>query len=961
MSQKNIHRIFAFIVFLIAAATYFMTAQPSVSFWDCGEFIASSYGLQVPHPPGTPFFILLGRFLSMIPFAENIAFRVNSISILSSAFVILFVYLSAVKLIENYNKNKYDSSLSQIGTYFSAAIGALSLAFADTFWFNAVEAEVYAFSTFFIAFVTWLILVWNEKADSSDNEKYLIMIAYLIGVSIGVHLMSVLAIVPIVMIVMFRKYMNDNEITKKTALLFLIQAAGTLLIAVFIWASATSSVAPSPEEYKAFDLRFVTLVGIFWVVFMGAMWKKIFQKNSFYIPIMIGGVILISVYPGFVKYIPKLIYNLSGDNFAMNLTVFLGIFAGVGYLIYWSQKTNKQTTNLLAKSALFILLGYSSYTMTIIRANQDTPINLNDPKTMSEFHSYMNREQYGDFPTFKRRFSQEGHQQSIYTNYSSDLDFFWNYQMDHMFNRYLGWNYIGRNSTVQGSGVHFWQLLGIPFAIGLFGIFYQFKRDWKMASALMGMFVFLGYLTVFYQNQQQPQPRERDYFYVGAFFVYSIWIALGTRGILDFVTEQFKNSSLLKPVLALMLILIFAAVPVTMLKANYHTHDRSNNFIPWDYAYNLLQSVAPDAVLFTNGDNDTFPLWYLQDVEGVRRDVRVANLSLLNTPWYIKQLKNTAPYGSKKVALDLEDNEIDKIGPSRWEPRTMRLPVPQIVFAQAGVTDTNITNKGSISWLMNNTTSYGNIKVVRVQDIVALNIIQAAKWERPVYYAVTCSDDSRIGLEDYLQMEGMAFRLVPKKRDKPAYYINEDLMRQQLFNEPEGYSKTYQPGFKFTGLNDSTIFLDENHQRLSQNYRNSFLRLAIFYLDQNKKDKAVEVLDEMEKKLPRKNIEMRYELLYDISNLYYSANAIEQYNSIISELEPIMVSRLESNPRDFQQQYNPYVVLRDIYENREDYNKLVDLFTRLENEIPGDANIQGIISRYTALAKSKQEADSTKN
>ena len=961
MSQKNIHRIFAFIVFLIAAATYFMTAQPSVSFWDCGEFIASSYGLQVPHPPGTPFFILLGRFLSMIPFAENIAFRVNSISILSSAFVILFVYLSAVKLIENYNKNKYDSSLSQIGTYFSAAIGALSLAFADTFWFNAVEAEVYAFSTFFIAFVTWLILVWNEKADSSDNEKYLIMIAYLIGVSIGVHLMSVLAIVPIVMIVMFRKYMNDNEITKKTALLFLIQAAGTLLIAVFIWASATSSVAPSPEEYKAFDLRFVTLVGIFWVVFMGAMWKKIFQKNSFYIPIMIGGVILISVYPGFVKYIPKLIYNLSGDNFAMNLTVFLGIFAGVGYLIYWSQKTNKQTTNLLAKSALFILLGYSSYTMTIIRANQDTPINLNDPKTMSEFHSYMNREQYGDFPTFKRRFSQEGHQQSIYTNYSSDLDFFWNYQMDHMFNRYLGWNYIGRNSTVQGSGVHFWQLLGIPFAIGLFGIFYQFKRDWKMASALMGMFVFLGYLTVFYQNQQQPQPRERDYFYVGAFFVYSIWIALGTRGILDFVTEQFKNSSLLKPVLALMLILIFAAVPVTMLKANYHTHDRSNNFIPWDYAYNLLQSVAPDAVLFTNGDNDTFPLWYLQDVEGVRRDVRVANLSLLNTPWYIKQLKNTAPYGSKKVALDLEDNEIDKIGPSRWEPRTMRLPVPQIVFAQAGVTDTNITNKGSISWLMNNTTSYGNIKVVRVQDIVALNIIQAAKWERPVYYAVTCSDDSRIGLEDYLQMEGMAFRLVPKKRDKPAYYINEDLMRQQLFNEPEGYSKTYQPGFKFTGLNDSTIFLDENHQRLSQNYRNSFLRLAIFYLDQNKKDKAVEVLDEMEKKLPRKNIEMRYELLYDISNLYYSANAIEQYNSIISELEPIMVSRLESNPRDFQQQYNPYVVLRDIYENREDYNKLVDLFTRLEKEIPGDANIQGIISRYTALAKSKQEADSTKN
>jgi len=960
MSQKNIHRITALVVFLIAAATYFMTAQPSVSFWDCGEFIASSYALQVPHPPGTPFFILLGRFLSMIPFAENIAFRVNTISILSSAFVILFLYLSAVKLIENYNKNKYDSLLGPIGTYVSAAIGALSLAFADTFWFNAVEAEVYAFSTFFIAFVTWLILLWNEKADEPDNEKYLIMIAYLIGLSIGVHLMSVLAIVPIVMIIMFRKYLTDEVVLKKTSYLFLMQAAGTILIAVFIWASATGSSAPSPDEYKAFDLRFVTLVGMFWVVFMGAMWKKVFQKNSFYIPIIIGGIVLISVYPGFVKYIPKLIYALSGNNYVMNITVVIGIFAAVGYLIYWSQKNNKATTNLLAKSVLFILLGYSSYSMTMIRANQETPINLNDPKTMSEFHSYMNREQYGDFPTFKRRFSQESHQTGIYTNYSSDLDFFWNYQMDHMFNRYLAWNYIGRNSTVQGSGVNFGQLLAIPFLLGLFGIYYQFRRDWKMASVLMTMFIFLGYLTVFYQNQQQPQPRERDYFYVGAFFVYSIWIALGVRGILDLIATQFKKSNLLKPVYTFVLLLLVAAVPVTMFASNYFTHDRSKNYVPWDYAYNLLQSAAPNAVLFTNGDNDTFPLWYLQDVEGVRQDVRIANLSLLNTPWYIKQLKDTAPYGSQKVAMSMTDKEVDRIGPSRWEPRTMNLAVPQSVFEKAGVTDTAITNRGSISWKMNNTTSYGNIKVVRIQDLVVLDIIQAAKWERPIYFAVTCSENSRLGLEDYLQMEGMAFRLVPKKRDKPVYYINEKLMREDLLNEPEGYSRDYQPGFKFRGLNDSTIFLDENHQRLSQNYRNSFLRLAIYYLDQGENEKTLEVLDAMEAKLPRSNIEMRYELLYDVSNLYYSAGGKEQYAAIVEELEPIMVKRLEVNPRDFQRQYNPYVILRDIYENRGEYGKLVDLFTRLNNEIPGDANVQGIIARYKALADKNQVADSSK-
>ena len=318
MNQKHLYRIIGFIVFAVSLLVYFLTVQPSVSFWDCGEFIASSYSLQVPHPPGTPFFLILGRLFSLIPFAENIAFRVNIISVLSSAFVVLFLYLIAVKLIENYNKNKYDSPLNQIGTYIAAAIGALSLTFADTFWFNAVEAEVYAFSTFFIAFVTWLMLLWNEKADEPDNEKYLIMIAYLLGLSIGVHLMSVLAMVPIVMTIMFRKYLTDDAILKKTSYLFLIQGGITVLIAVFIWSGATDSQAPGLEEYKAFDTRFVTIIGVFWIIFMAALWKKIFTKNSFYIPIMIGGVFLVSVYPGFVKYIPKLIFAISGNDFSMN-------------------------------------------------------------------------------------------------------------------------------------------------------------------------------------------------------------------------------------------------------------------------------------------------------------------------------------------------------------------------------------------------------------------------------------------------------------------------------------------------------------------------------------------------------------------------------------------------------------------------------------------------------------------
>ena len=976
MNQKNLFRLIGLMVFIIAGSVYFLTVQPSVSFWDCGEFIASSFGLQVPHPPGTPFFLILGRLLSVIPFAENIAFRINTISVISSAFTILFLYLIAVKLIENYNNNKYDSLLNAFGTYFAAAIGALSLAFADTFWFNAVEAEVYAMSTFFIAFVTWLMLLWNERADEPDNEKYLIMIAYLLGLSIGVHLMSVLAMVPIVMTIMFRKYLTDEETLKKTSYIFLMQAAGTILIALFIWAGATDSKPPSSEEYKAFDLRFVTLIGVFWLIFMAAMWKKIFQRNSFYLPIMFGGVILLSVYPGFVKYIPKLIFALSGNDFTMNAVVFIAIFAVVGYIIYWSKKSNKPTTNLLAKSILFILLGYSTYSMTMIRANQDTPINLNDPRTMSEFHSYMNREQYGDFPTFKRRFSQEGHQQGVFSKYDSDLDFFWNYQMQHMFNRYLSWNYIGRISTVQGAGINWGQLLAIPFLLGLFGIYYQFKRDWKMASIMMAMFIFLGYLTAFYQNQQQPQPRERDYFYVGAFFVYSIWIALGTRGIFDLIYSQFKESKLLKPVYIFSGVLLFAAVPVTMLASNYFTHDRSKNYVPWDYAYNLLQSAAPNAVLFTNGDNDTFPLWYLQDVEGVRRDVRIANLSLLNTPWYISQLKNTTPYGSKAIAMSISDKEIDRIAPAKWEPREMKIPVPESAYKEHNLYDAENkdsvyeisqspnANPGNIAWMMKNTTSYGNIPVVRIQDIVVLDFIKSNNWERPIYFAVTCSDNSRLGLDEYLQMEGMAFRLVPQKRESSAYYVNQKVMRDQLFNNPEGYNRNYQAGFKFRGLNDPSIFLNNNHQRLAQNYRNSFLRLAISYLDDGKKSDAITTLDKMEEKLPHKIIDMRYELLSDLATLYSSAGGIVQYHNIVAELEPIMLKKLEENPRDFQRKYNPYIILRDLYEKRGDYDKLVELFSGLLKELPDDQNVKELVARYKEMADAKTKStliDSSKN
>jgi len=962
MNYKILNRIFAASVFTISLIVFLMTVQSTVSFWDCGEFIASSYLLQVPHPPGTPFFLIVGRILSMIPFAENIGLRVNMISVFSSAFTVMFLYLVAVKLIRNFKKEEPANLLESLTIFIPAAIGALSLSFSDTFWFNAVEAEVYAFSTFFIAIVVWLMMVWNEKADEPDNEKYLVLIAYLIGLSTGVHLMSVLAIVSIVMVVVFRKYVTDEETLKKTTYIFVAHSAIILVIALLMWASLNESVAPTPEEYKSVDSRFMIVFIAISALFMGATYKKIFQRNSFYIPIILGGIALVAVYPGMVKYVPKIITIIARNNTVLDIAVALIIFGLLFGGIIWSSKKGKNTLNLVFKCAFFALIGVTSYTMIIIRANQDPPINMNSPKTFTELESYLNREQYGDFPTFKRRFTNESHQQMVYTNYSSDLDFFWSYQMNHMFNRYLFWNYIGRESTVQDSGIDITDLYAIPFLIGLFGLYFHFRKDWKMASVFLVMFIFLGYLTAFYQNQQQPQPRERDYFYVGAFFVYSIWIALGMRGIIELLQEKLEKNGFIKPLVGGVLVLGFIAVPINMLNANYFEHDRSRNFVPWDYAYNLLQSVAPNAILFTNGDNDTFPLWYLQDVEGIRTDVRVANLSLLNTPWYIKQLKNNTPHGALKIAMSYTDEEIDKLTPQRFEPMTMSIPVPPELIEKYDIKDSAVVKSGRISWRMQNTVQFRDIKAVRVQDIAVMDFIMNSNWERPIYWAVTCSEDSKLNLEEYLQMEGMALRLVPKKSDvRTRDYLNEEIMRKNLFEEPEGFSKEYQPGFKFRGLNDKTIFYDENHERLTQNYRNAYMRLAIHYIYQGNQDqKAIETLDMMEKKMPRNVIPMDYRIKHDVSKIYYNARAMPQYLELAQEVMETAKAALEKNPRDFTSWYNPYDILLTHYDNLHRYNEAVELLNQLLMYAPNEPSVKQLLDRFKRLAGTVKPETETK-
>ena len=985
MNLKLLHRLYAAGVFIVTLVIYWMTVQPSVSFWDCGEFIAASYYLQVPHPPGTPFFLIIGNIFSKIPFFDNIGLKINLISVFSSALTTFFLYLIAVKLINIFKGKKPETTFDAIATYTAAAIGAFSLAFSDTFWFNGVEAEVYAFSTLLVAAITYLIIRWYERADNKDSEKYILAIAYLVGLSTGVHLMSVLTIVPIVMVIFFRKYLDDEEALKKTGYILLTHAGIILVLALVWWAGETSTTPPTGEEYNDFDTKFkLMFVGISAII-MGIYWRKVFNKNSFYLPIIIGGVALFATYPGVVKYLPSLMTAIGKENIVVEIILFAAILALLGYAVHYSIKNSKPTLHMIFMSAIFILIGFTTFSMVIIRANQNPPMNENEPNTFPELEKYLNREQYGEFPTFKRRFTSEPHQQGVYTNYSSDLDFFYTYQMNQMMTRYWLWNYAGREGWVQDDGANIapfnflgnifgkiiavkfegnisYSLFGFPFLIGLFGIYYHFRRDWKMASIFMVMFILLGYLTAFYQNQQQPQPRERDYFYVGAFFVFSIWIAIGVRGLVDLVQKKIKKETYGTAAVFGVLIFTFVLIPVRMLQANYHTHDRSRNWVPWDYSYNILQSTAPNGILFTNGDNDTFPLWYLQDVEGVRRDVKVVNLSLLNTDWYVRQLKNNDPYGVGTIKIRIPDARINPtdLRPTQWSPTDITIATPKvgnqeelmkIIHANA-IKDTSVLNAGKMTWQMPNTLTFGDIKAIRVQDIMVREIVEANNWERPIYFAVTCSDDSKIGLQEYLKMEGMAFRLVPERRKPGSEFINEELVKAQLKGNVVA-SKSFEPGFRFTGLNDPTIFFDENHTRMVQNYRNAFMRLAVYYRSVGDNQNLIATLNDMNEKLPYKVLGMDNGLLFEVANLYFYAGEREKYNVLSADVESRALADLERSPDDVNSYYNPYRLLIEIYENTEQNDKLLALWQKLGNMFPNDPTVKSNIEKYQQLTQPK--------
>ncbi len=748
-------------VFSVSLIVYSLTMADTVSFWDCGEFAACSYTLSVPHPPGSPLFLLVGRVFSILPVSPDIAVRVTWMSVLSSAIAVLLLFLIIVRILRHL-RGMEETVTDKIIVYGSAAVGALTLSFSYSMWFNAVESEVYAMSQLLTHLVVWLILVWHEKADEPGNERWLLLIAYVIGLATGVHLLMILAIPAIALVIYFR--------------------------------------------------------------------RRTFEMKSFIGMIASTGVLFILVYPGVVKWLPTLASKF--ESLLAPVAVFI-VLAGA---FWWAAKNRHGIIGTAVAGLLLVIIGYSSYAMIYIRSGLNPPIDENDPETPAAFLSYLNREQYGDRAMFPRVWKGN-------PNYKSEWNFFWDYQINKMFNRYLLWQFVGREGapkhefqdagvepvysplTVlfgQSSGMVRWLaiLTCAPLLLGLLGFFHQYARDKSGWLVVATLFFMTGYAVILYLNQDDPQPRERDYSYVGAFFAFSIWIGVGAMAALDWAAKRLKNS---KQALAGVVALLLVLAPGILLARNYSMNDRSGSYVAFDYSYNMLMSCEPNGIIFTNGDNDTFPVWYLQEVEGIRKDVRLVNLSLLNTGWYIKQLRDREP----KVPISFNNAYIDRYIDgtdaqallSRYWPtdkRRVELNTPQ----------------GRMSWdvpgAMYIPYKQGEPRdpnFLRVQDQMILDIMRTnydpSKTPTPksIYFAVTVANSNMIGLRDFLTMEGLVFKVTPAG----TRGIDAERIKNHLLETFKG---------RFRGIADPGVHFDDNVSKLLQNYRSAFLQLAYYYRSQ---------------------------------------------------------------------------------------------------------------------------------
>ena len=974
MKQYNLlNTVLGWVVFAIAAVTYILTLEPTASFWDCGEFIASAYKLEVGHPPGNPIFMLTGRFFAN--FASDpsqVAYMLNLMSALLSAGTILFLFWSITHLAKRLVvPNDEEMTTGRMISILAAGlVGALAYTWSDTFWYSAVEGEVYAYSSFCTAVVFWLILKWESVCDNPHADRYLILIAYIMGVSIAVHLLNLLCIPAIVLVYYFRKFNNINAKGSLVALLVSFVIIALILFGLvpgFVKMAGWFELLCVNTLHMPFNTGviiyfFLTMGIIAWSIYETLVCKNIMRSRILFI---------VSVILTGIPFITD------------NIIIGLILCAALAFVVLRVKQISYKLMNTVLAALIVMVIGYSSYALILIRSAANTPMDQNSPEDIFTLASYLNREQYGETPLlygqtfvskvkrvkgeaqvkkgkniyqkavkqnadepdryvvtgqkesyiyeeetemlFPRMHSNKPNHISAYKEWSGvsgnqkptfaqNLQFFFDYQLNHMYWRYFLWNFAGRQNDIQGhgevdkgnwiSGFNFIDKIRVgdatllpdemannagrnvfymlPLILGLVGLLYQAfagKNGIEQFWVTFFLFFMTGIAIVIYLNQTPYQPRERDYAYAGSFYAFTIWIGLGVlavvRGMQWLLAKARINNETIPAVVASVVCLL---VPLQMVSQTWDDHDRSGRYIARDFGMNYLSSVEPNAILFTNGDNDTFPLWYAQEVEGFRTDVRVCNLSYFQTDWYADQMKRPA-YESAPLPITMSrdiyahDNMaysyILPIGNNKAlsandalaylyskDPRTKNtqfgtlnhlptdnifIPVDSAVAAKnAGVPagyEAYIENKITPNFKGKNGLYFYETASL---DMINANIQNG--WERPIYYAVTVSSDLYLGLENYFVLTGLANHVVPIDRSV-CNGVDTERMYDNMMNK-----------FRWGGLEKATqekpMYLDENIRRMCQTTRVMFAELINQLLVEGKDEKALNALNFMNEKIP---------------------------------------------------------------------------------------------------------------
>ncbi len=1009
-NYKKLNILIGWLTFLLSTVVYLLTIEPTASWWDCGEYIATAYKMQVGHPPGAPFFQMLGRIFSLFAFGDTskVALMINSMSAISSGLTIMFLFWSITALARKiFNKNGENQTANMYAILGAGFVGAMAYTFTDSFWFSAVEGEVYAMSSFFTAVTFWAALKWEQVADEPHAYRWLILIAYLIGVSIGVHLLNLLAIPAVAYVYYFKKYKPDFKG------IFITGAISVVLLAFVMYGVI-------PEIVNLFgktELHFVNNLGLPFTsgtIFFTLVMLATLALGIMYTENKLGKTGKYALY-GCLAVLALLVLTSysSGGNFFFRLIMLAVIGGGIYYI-----RDRRLELNTVLLSLVFLLIGYSSFLMIVIRANANTPINENDPKDGVSLLSYLNREQYGSTPLFSGQYynapisawedkspfyikdrkngeykivddgknqvpvydesmstifprmwsSQRASHPGAYKQwgkikgtpvtvtgrdgapetlikptFGENLRFFFKYQVGHMYLRYFMWNFVGRQDDVQShgglehgnwkSGIEFIDRATIgsqndlpdsmqnaannsfyflPLILGLIGLFFHLSRKPEDALVVFMLFFMTGLAIVIYLNQYPYQPRERDYAFAGSFYAFAIWIGIGVLSIYEMFRKGVNPKMAAIGATTLCLI-----VPGILGAEGWDDHDRSGKYVARDMAFNYLESCDENSILFTFGDNDTFPLWYAQEVEGKRTDIRVVNHMLASGDWYIHQMHQKV-YDAEKLPFTLKSEQYTKgtndrlyvmdIGIKGYrdirevidfiasdDPKTkmppgygitgnfvptrkIRLHVDKEKVLANGIVPPEMADRivDYIDWEIKSNMLIKN-------DLMVLDLLATNNWDRPIYFASVNAEILNVAnIDKYMHQEGFAYKFMPVVAD--GYIPNMGGISEKSYD-------ILMNRCVWGNMQDLDVTMDTETKRTSPMTRNYFMRTAVYLANLGKYDSAEAIVDKRFEVFPKE------QFVYDhfsipFLKVYYQCGAVEKANALLKDMAEVWEQQL---------------------------------------------------------------------